>query len=262
VGQAVHFDGSMSSPSDPNASLTYAWDFGDGSRGTGTAADHAFAGPGTYTVRLTVVDSYNSSTTVAENVTVRSVPVSVRDQPPTAVITVQHLPAVTGQAVAYSGAGSSDSDGSVVSYRWSFGDGGTGTGPAIGHTYARAGTYSVTLTVTDNAGQSTTVARSLTVAAAGRITKVKVTPSRTGATVAVTVSSAGTLTAGRRVFHLRRATTVKLVVALSRAQLHTVQVKHLLKVRIPLKFAPRLGPLATTSAVIAFRPAGSARRSG
>lgn len=111
--------------------------------------------------------------------------------------------------------------------------------------------------MTDNAGQSTTAVRSLTVAAAGRITKVAVKPSRGGATVAVTVSSAGTLTSGRRVFHLKRAGTVKLVIALSRAQLHTVQVKRQLKVRVPLRFAPLLGPLATTSAVIAFHPAGA-----
>ena len=125
------------------------------------------------------------------------------------------------------------------------------------HTYARAGTYSVSLTVTDNAGESTVAVRSVTVAAAGRITKVSIKPVRGGATVAVSVSSAGTLTAGKRVFHLKRAGTVKLVIALTRAQLRAVQVKHLLKVRVPLRFAPTLGPLASTSAVIAFRPAAT-----
>jgi hypothetical protein len=162
---------------------------------------------------------------------------------------------VNGQPVAFTGAGSSDPDGSIVSYRWSFGDGATGTGANLTHTYSKAGTYSVALTVTDNAGQSATAVRAVTIAFAGRITKVVVKPTRGGATVSVSVSTAGTLTVGRRVFHLKRASTVKVVIALTRAQLHTVKVKHQLKVRVPLRFAPKVGPVVTTSAVITFHPA-------
>jgi hypothetical protein len=149
--------------------------------------------------------------------------------------------------VAFNG---SHSSGSIVSYRWSFGDGTAGAGATPTHTYAHAGKYSVSLTVTDSAGRSSTAARSLTVA--GRITKVGIKSPRRGATVSVTVSSAGTLTVGRRVFHLKRAGTVNVALSLTASQLRTIMAKHQLKVRLPLRFAPVLGPVATTSAVIAF----------
>jgi hypothetical protein len=68
---------------------------------------------------------------------------------------------VVGQAVQFDGTGSADPDGSIVDYLWSFGDGGLALGPTPTHTYDAAGTYIVTLSVADEAGQlaeaSTTV---------------------------------------------------------------------------------------------------------
>ena len=55
-------------------------------------------------------------------------------------------------AIAFSGTASSDSDGSIASYAWNFGDGSTGTGATPSHSYTGVGTYTVTLTVTDNGG--------------------------------------------------------------------------------------------------------------
>ena len=54
--------------------------------------------------------------------------------------------------ITFDGTGSSDPDGSVANYAWSFGDGNTGTGPNPTHSYAAAGKYFVALTVTDNDG--------------------------------------------------------------------------------------------------------------
>ena len=71
------------------------------------------------------------------------------------------------------GSGSSDPDGSIVSHEWQFGDGSTATGatpPA--HTYVAAGTYDVTLTVTDNAGATNAITKSVTVSAAPIQTKL------------------------------------------------------------------------------------------
>jgi PKD repeat protein len=56
----------------------------------------------------------------------------------------------TGQPIAFSGTGSSDPDGDNLSYAWDFGDGGTATGATASHTYSVAGSYLVTLTVTDD----------------------------------------------------------------------------------------------------------------
>jgi PKD repeat protein len=59
-----------------------------------------------------------------------------------------------GQAVAFSSAGSSDADGTITSYQWTFGDGTNGTGTAPSRIYSSTGNYIVTLTVTDNSGNA------------------------------------------------------------------------------------------------------------
>ena len=59
--------------------------------------------------------------------------------------------------------GSSDSDGSIASRSWNFGDSTSSSATNPSHTYAAAGTYSVTLTVTDNAGATNTKSQSVTV---------------------------------------------------------------------------------------------------
>ncbi len=56
----------------------------------------------------------------------------------------------TGQPINFSGSGSSDPDGDNLTYAWAFGDGGLASGATASHTYAIAGAYLVTLTVTDD----------------------------------------------------------------------------------------------------------------
>ena len=68
--------------------------------------------------------------------------------------------------VRFDAAAASDPDGTVVGYSWDFDDGSpAGTGVAPEHTFAAAGTYDVTLTVTDNRGGTGTVTHPVTVAA-------------------------------------------------------------------------------------------------
>jgi VCBS repeat-containing protein len=59
-----------------------------------------------------------------------------------------------GEAVTFDGSGSSDVDGTIASYAWDFGDGTAGAGVAPAHTYAAGGTYTVTLLVTDDSGET------------------------------------------------------------------------------------------------------------
>jgi hypothetical protein len=60
------------------------------------------------------------------------------------------------QAMTFDGSGSFDHEGSLVSYAWAFGDGTTGTGATVTHTYTTQGIYLVRLTVTDNTSTNTT----------------------------------------------------------------------------------------------------------
>ncbi|MEO8801749.1 MAG: pre-peptidase C-terminal domain-containing protein, partial [Rudaea sp.] len=62
---------------------------------------------------------------------------------------------------------STDSDGSIASHAWTFGDGGTSTSANPSHTYASAGTFSVKETVTDNGGATASKTSSVTVTGGG-----------------------------------------------------------------------------------------------
>lgn len=66
-------------------------------------------------------------------------------------------------SVSFNASASRDSDGSIVSYGWTFGDGGSGTGVTTSHTYQNAGTYVAVLRVTDNDGSTDTATRTISV---------------------------------------------------------------------------------------------------
>ena len=139
-GLATTVDGSPST--DPDGTIaTYAWTFGDGATASGVRASHTYAVSGAYSITLTVTDNVGAANSVTKSVT-------VANAAPVASFTVT----TSGLSVSVNGSGSKDADGTIVSYAWTFGDGTTATGVTPSHTYAAAGTYSLNLTVTDNAG--------------------------------------------------------------------------------------------------------------
>lgn len=81
------------------------------------------------------------------------------NEPPTASFTFSCI----DLSCAFDGSASSDPDGSIASYSWAFGDGGTASGATAAHTYDLAGTRTVTLTVTDDDGATDSAAQSVTV---------------------------------------------------------------------------------------------------
>ena len=68
------------------------------------------------------------------------------------------------QAIAFSSQGSTDSDGSIVSFYWNFGDGLSSSAETPSHSYSQAGSYQVTLIVTDNQGAQGTAQATVSVA--------------------------------------------------------------------------------------------------
>src|SRR2546430_11113111 len=106
------------------------------------SSDLTYSAAGSFTVTLTVKDNQNASSSPVSH----TVQVTAPNQPPSAAFTFS-CPTL---ACSFSDQ-SSDPDGSVTSWQWTFGDGTTrATTQNPSHTYSAAGSYTVTLTVTDN----------------------------------------------------------------------------------------------------------------
>jgi PKD repeat protein len=159
AGSPVAFDGSGSSDPEDNI-VSYDWDFGDGNTGTGETPSHTYAAADLYTVSLTVTDEGGASDTATTTATINPVP----DNLPPIANTNGPYTGEVGSPVTFDGSGSSDPDGTIVSYDWDFGDGNASTKVAPNHTYAVAGTYTVSLTVTDNGGLTDTATTTATIA--------------------------------------------------------------------------------------------------
>ena len=156
VGTPVQFDGSASSDVDGTI-VSYDWDFGDGMTGTGAMPTHTYTTDGTFTVTLTVTDDAGATGTATTTATIglgNQAPVADPNGPYTGTVDAP---------VQFDGSGSSDPDGTIVSYSWDFGDGTTGTGVNPTHTYTMAGVFNVTLTVMDDAGATDSAGTTATI---------------------------------------------------------------------------------------------------
>jgi len=140
---AVSFDGSYSYDSDGDT-LTYMWDFGDGSTGAGINPDHTYTAGGEYYVALIVNDGRADSAPDIVTATITEIA-----DPPVADAG-SDMAASVGEPVTFDGSGSYDIDDGIAAYDWDFGDGSTGASEVTTHAYTAAGTYAVTLTVADN----------------------------------------------------------------------------------------------------------------
>lgn len=151
------FDGRTST--DENApTLTYAWTFGTATA-TGPVPMRTFTSTAPVTVTLTVKDEYGLTATTSKVVGVME---PANNVAPTPVI---NPPSCAGLVCNISGVGSVDSNtGDTFTYLWNFGDGtATSTSSAPSHTFALAGTYTVSLTTTDGWGKAASVTRVVTV---------------------------------------------------------------------------------------------------
>jgi PKD repeat protein len=151
-GVTCNFNGSPSSDSDGTIA-TYLWEFGDGRSALGAIVTHTYSTPGIYLATLTVTDNEGATGMQVRGAIATTPPI------PSYTLTCARL------TCAFDGSASTDPDGSITSYEWYFGDGYTGTGSIASHTYPGSGTYYTALTVRDNLGISTFVAKHVTVTA-------------------------------------------------------------------------------------------------
>jgi large repetitive protein len=163
---------SATGSSDPDTATgdgirNYLWSWGEAvpdTTGTSASQSHVYLIAGTYTVTLRVVDKWgHRSAPVTMSVTTQAEPAG--NNPPTVVFP---QPTCTARVCTMSTTGTADTDGGIRGYSWNFGEPAsltnTSTSTNPSHTYAAAGTFTITLVVTDNWGRSTTVTRSVTVA--------------------------------------------------------------------------------------------------
>ena len=147
----IHVDASYSH--DDHGISQYYWDFGDphdAAALSAVTATHTYQYPGTYVVKLTVVDEGGAlSSQKAE--------VVVKNPPPEASFTISPSTVYVGDTVDFDASATYDQNGSVKSLAWDLGDGEKGTGEKVEHSYAKADYFVVTLTATDDEGATSTV---------------------------------------------------------------------------------------------------------
>jgi len=124
----------------------YSWDLGDGNIATGATVSHTYQNIGPYQATVTAVSggqTFTATTTVHVDEHITNLQLS------------SDAPTTPGQTTTLNG---NASTGSNIVYDWSFGDGDTGTGQSITHTYPITGLYTALLTATNSLGVFTTTA--------------------------------------------------------------------------------------------------------
>jgi PKD repeat protein len=142
----VRFDASASY--DPDGRIAdYGWAFGDGGTGSGRVVKHTYTKKGTFTIRLTVKDNLGGKGEATQTITVLKPNIL-----PEAIFKFSPTTGSYPLEVTFDASSSHDPDGQIVAYDWTFGDGGTGSGKIVKHTYTKEGTFKIQLTVTDDRG--------------------------------------------------------------------------------------------------------------
>ncbi|MDP1858925.1 MAG: PKD domain-containing protein [Gemmatimonadaceae bacterium] len=165
AGMPVTFSSTQST--DPDGTIaSYRWDFGDGTNSALPSPAKVYAAAGSYVATLTVTDDKGASARDEARVTITASAGGGANQPPIARISAPtSAPAAT--VVTLSGTQSTDADGTIASYAWTFGDGSGAAGPTVTKSFSTAGTYNVVLTVTDDKGATGSAQHTVTITSAG-----------------------------------------------------------------------------------------------
>lgn len=140
--------------------VAWFWDFGDGASSTARDPMHRFAGDGLFLVRLTVREDHGATST-------HEAPIEVANVVPAPAFAVVSLPSLHDPVLRLNASASSDADGRIATYAWSFGDGNSTlpvSSAVASHRYAAPGAYRVTLTVADDDGAIASAALEIVIA--------------------------------------------------------------------------------------------------
>ena len=157
TGLSCSYDATSSSPEARTAAApsidSYSWSFGDGAKASGAKVSYKYKKASQYDVTLAVKNSDGmvSSSTESVSATGNSLPVA------------SFTSKVKGKKVTLDPKRSSDTDGTVKKYRWTFGDGASSTKKKASHSFVGTGIYPVKLTVTDNSGGTGTLTKEVVV---------------------------------------------------------------------------------------------------
>ncbi len=159
----------------------YTIDFGDGQTETkevstktlSTVSKHTYAKEGTYEFKLTVTSSTKEVVEATATIKVTTqLPAPIVRQPtnitpnnPPVANAGEDFSCTLGTACSFDATKSTDSDGKIITYTWSFGDGTSARGATATHTYSTAGKYLAILKVVDDKGAASTDSVVVTVTA-------------------------------------------------------------------------------------------------
>jgi PKD repeat protein len=157
------------SKSQDGSSLTYTWDFNDGTRTSGVKVSHQYVLPGRTLVQLTVADGRGAKAVDTLNLMI--VPTNGL---PTAAVLASATTIAPGGTISFDASQSHPPsilpNDRIVKFVWAFGDGTpaqTTTDPTISHTYAQAGSYTMTLQAYDEQDAAGTTTVSIRVGSGG-----------------------------------------------------------------------------------------------
>jgi len=162
----VNLDASQSTDSDGYI-VSWQWTtstnqtaLGHNQTALGQTASLTFSTIGTHTITLTITDNVGATATAEKTVTVTE---EIANQLPTASFTITPNSGQTPLIVNLDASQSTDSDGNIVSWQWTTSTNQTASGQTASLTFSTIGTHTITLTVTDNLGETATAQKTITV---------------------------------------------------------------------------------------------------
>ena len=182
TGEKLHFNGTGSY--DPDGTLFFwMWNFNDGDSSTKLALNHSFDDDGVYNVTLQVMDDRSTIAT-------GYVLITVYNRPPVANLSADPMVGDTTTLFAFTFTGG-DSDGTIATYLWDFGDGTNSSLAAPTHTYGSSGDYIVRLTVWDDDGAPDNASVNITITNAPPVVVIVAQPTVWAAGEPLTLDGTG-----------------------------------------------------------------------